>query len=110
MPYDNEEDDEMELRPDPFEPLPESREGVNHQLRVAFLHLLKEGLGRATAASQLGISNATLKRAMAKSRSFREAVKHVEQVRVDNLFTGLYVAALRGNTRAAMFLLSREKR
>lgn len=110
MPFDYDDDDDMDWRPSPLQPLPGANEGVSHQQRVQFLRLLKEGLGRTTAASQLGITSATLKRTMAKSPSFRKAVAHVEQIRVDNLFTGLYVAALNGNTRAAMFLLSREKR
>lgn len=110
MPFDYDDDDDMDWRPSPLQPLPGANGGVSHQQRVQFLRLLKEGLGRTTAASQLGITSATLKRTMAKSPSFRKAVEHVEQIRVDNLFTGLYVAALNGNTRAAMFLLSREKR
>ena len=107
--YDHDEDEDMEWRPSPLQPLPESK-GIDHQRRVEFLRLLKDGLGRTMAASQLGISSTTLKRTMAKSPAFRKAVEQVEQARADNLFTGLYVAALRGNTRAAMFLLSREKR
>ncbi|SIN94719.1 hypothetical protein SAMN05444166_1736 [Singulisphaera sp. GP187] len=109
MLYDHDEDDEREWRPGPLQPLPESR-SVDHQQRVEFLRLLQDGLGRTMAASQLGISRATLKRTMAQSPSFREAVVHVEQLRLDNLYTGLYVAALEGDTRAAMFLLSRAKR
>ncbi|WP_406700433.1 hypothetical protein V5E97_16630 [Singulisphaera sp. Ch08] len=109
MPYNNDEGDDMEWRPGPLRPLPDSG-GINHEQRVEFLRLLKDGLGRTMAASQLGICSTTLKRTMVKCPSFRKAVEHVEQIRVDNLFTGLYVAALKGNTRAAMFLLSREKR
>lgn len=82
----------------------------DHRLRVEFLRLLQDGLGRSLAASQLGVSWSTLKAAMADSPSFREAVRQVERGRMDNLFTGLYVAALQGDTRAAMFLLSREQR
>jgi hypothetical protein len=100
-------DDDTEWWSDPLQPSPESR-GVDHRRRVEFLRLLRDGLGRTMAAAQLGISTTTLKRTMARCPSFRQAVEHVEQVRADNLFTGLYVAALRGDTRAAMFLLSRE--
>jgi hypothetical protein len=103
------DDDDLEWRPEPLRPSPEPR-GVDHQQRVEFLRLLQDGLGRTMAAAQLGISTSTLKRTMATCPSFRQAVEHVEQSRADNLFTGLYVAALRGNTRAAMFLLSREAR
>jgi hypothetical protein len=96
-------------RADPLEPTPEPRT-LDHEQRVEFLRLLHDGLGRTMACAQLGITMAELKRTMARSASFRKAVKHVERVRVDNLFTGLYVAALRGDTRAAMFLLSRQDR
>jgi hypothetical protein len=42
--------------------------------------------------------------------SFRGALEQVEQVRADNLFSVLYEAALRGDVRAAKFLLDRHDR
>jgi len=96
-------------RPGPLEPTPEPS-ALDHRQRVEFLRLVHDGLGRTMACAQLGIGMLDLKRTMARSPSFRKAVKHVEQVRADNLFTGLYVAALKGDTKAAMFLLSRQDR
>ena len=96
-------------RSGPLEPDPEPR-SLDHEQRVEFLRLLHDGLGRTMACAQLGISMPDLKRTMVRSPSFRKAVRHVEQVRADNLYTGLYVAALRGDTKAAMFLLSRQDR
>lgn len=108
MSYDNDQAEDNEWQPGPLQPLPQSG-SVSHRQRVEFLRLLKEGLGRTMAATQLGISSTALKRTMSKCPAFRQAVEQVEQVRLDNLYTGLYVAALQGNTRAAMFLLSRGK-
>jgi hypothetical protein len=104
--HDNGDDPEG---PSPLEPETEP-DVLDHHLRIDFLRLLHDGLGRTMACTQLGIAKVDLKRAMARSASFRKAVEHVEQVRADNLFTGLYVAALKGDTRAAMFLISRQDR
>src|SRR5262245_52343150 len=101
--------DDSDSRPDADEPTP-GPTSLDHERRVEVLRLLHDGLGRTMACAQLGIEKTDLLRTMARSASFRKAVKHVEQVRADNLFTGLYVAALGGNTRAAMFLISRQDR
>lgn len=101
--------DDSDSRPDPLDPTP-GPTALDHHQRVEFLRLLHDGLGRTMACGQLGIAPASLQRAMARCASFRKAVEHVEQVRADNLYTGLYVAALQGDTRAAMFLLSRQDR
>lgn len=101
--------DDSDSRPDPFGPL-SGPSALDHDQRVEFLRLLHDGLGRTMACAQLGIARTSLKRTMARSASFRKAVAHVEQVRADNLYTSLYVAALRGDTRAAMFLISRQDR
>jgi hypothetical protein len=101
--------DDSDSRPDPLEPTPDST-SMDHHQRVEFLRLLHDGLGRTMACAQLGIARSVLRRTMTRSRPFRKAIEHVEQVRADNLFTGLYAAALRGDTRAAMFLISRQDR
>jgi len=83
---------------------------LSHDQRIEYLHLLRSGLGRTMAATQLGIRPSTLRRTARRIPAFRQAIKQVEQLRVDNLYTGLYMAALKGDTRAAIFLLSRKHR
>jgi hypothetical protein len=82
---------------------------LDQRQRVEFLRLLRGGMGRATACLHFGIDVDELNRVLARSAAFREAVEHVEQVRAENLFSGLYVAALNGDAQAARFLLGRER-
>jgi len=103
------DEQDMEWTDEPGLPPSPDLRTFDHQRRVEYLRLLRDGLGRTLAASQLGVSRATLNATMARHPSFRQAVKQVERARIDNLFTGLYVAALQGDTRAAMFLMSRQK-
>lgn len=77
---------------------------------VEFLKLIHDGLGRTMACAQIGVGMKALKQTLAKRPSFRGALEQVEQVRADNLFSVLYEAALRGDTRAAQFLLARHDR
>jgi hypothetical protein len=77
---------------------------------VEFLKLVHDGLGRTMACTQLGIGLKSLRRTLAKRPGFRRALEQVEQVRADNLYSVLYEAALRGDTRAARFLLARHDR
>lgn len=77
---------------------------------VEFLKLVHDGLGRTMACAQIGVGIKNLKHTLAKRPSFRGALEQVEQVRADNLFSVLYEAALRGDTRAAQFLLARHDR
>ncbi len=77
---------------------------------VDFLQLVHDGLGRTMACTQLGVGIKSLKRTLAKRPNFRQAVEQIEQVRADNLYSMLYEAALRGDTRAARFLLARHDR
>lgn len=90
------------LRPEP--------EPLNQVQRVEFLKLLNEGLGWTMACAKLGIGLRDLKDAMASSAGFRRAVKQIEQVRAERLFSLLYDAALNGDTRAAQYLLARHDR
>jgi hypothetical protein len=80
-----------------------------HQ-QLEFLKLVHDGLGRLMVCSQLRICERALKRTLTQSPSFRRALVHVEQMRAENLFSMLYAAALRGDTQAARFLLSRHDR
>ena len=84
--------------------------GLSRPQQVEFLRLVHDGLGRLMACSQMKLSERTLKRTLAQSPSFRRALEHVEQMRAENLFSILYAAALRGDTQAARFLLSRHDR
>jgi hypothetical protein len=77
---------------------------------VEFLKLIHDGLGRTMACTQMGIAVRSLRRTLANRPSFRGALQQIEQVRADNLFSVLYEAALRGDTRAAQFLLDRHDR
>lgn len=77
---------------------------------LEFLKLVHDGLGRTMACAQIGVCMKNLKHTLAKRPSFRGALEQVEQVRADNLFSVLYEAALRGDTRAAQFLLTRHDR
>jgi hypothetical protein len=83
---------------------------LSREQQVEFLRLVHDGLGRLMACSQLKISERLLRRTLAKSSNFRRALEHVEQMRAENLFALLYAAALRGDTQAARFLLSRHDR
>jgi hypothetical protein len=94
-----------------FEPEPEPEPaGFSRPEQVEFLRLVHDGLGRLMACSQLKLSERTLRRALARSPSFRHALEQVERMRAENLFSILYAAALRGDTHAARFLLSRHDR
>jgi hypothetical protein len=62
------------------------------------------------ACAQLKLSQRALRRTLAHSGDFRRALQHVEEMRAENLFALLYTAALRGDTAAARFLLSRHDR
>jgi hypothetical protein len=88
-----------------------SRAGVlDDRLRIEFLRLLHDGLGRVTACARIGIGVGALGDALAESPSFRRAVEQIERVRAEKLYSTLYDAALRGDTRAALFLLARHDR
>jgi hypothetical protein len=77
---------------------------------IEFLKLVHDGLGRAMACTQLGLSVRSLNSTLARRANFRRALEQVEQVRADNLFAVLYAAALDGDTRAAQYLLERHSR
>jgi hypothetical protein len=83
---------------------------LDHRQRIEFLRLLHDGLGRVTACAQIGVGLGALEDALAESPSFRRAVEQVERVRAEKLYSTLYDAALRGDTRAALFLLARHDR
>jgi hypothetical protein len=90
---------------------PESRPPeLTRPQQVEFLRLVHDGLGRLMACAQLKIGERSLKRALAQSPSFRHALEQVEAMRAENLFSILYAAALRGDTRAARYLLTRHDR
>jgi hypothetical protein len=90
---------------------PESRPpGLTRPQQVEFLRLVHDGLGRLMACAQLKIGERSLERALVQSPSFRRALEHVEAMRAENLFTILYAAALKGDTRAARYLLARHDR
>jgi hypothetical protein len=91
------------------EPDPESRQ-LSHQEQIDFLRLIHDGLGRLMACSQLKLSERVVARTIAQSAAFRRALAQVEKLRAENLYSILYAAALRGNTRAARFLLARYDR
>jgi hypothetical protein len=77
---------------------------------IEFLKLVHEGLGRTMACCQLKIDVLALGQTLVRRPSFRHALEQVEQIRADNLFAVLYASALKGDTRAARFLLSRHDR
>ena len=77
---------------------------------IEFLKLVHHGLGRTMACCQLKIDVVALGQTLARRPSFRHALEQVEQIRADNLFAVLYASALKGDTRAAQFLLSRHDR
>jgi hypothetical protein len=84
--------------------------GLSQQQQIEFLRLVHDGLGRLMACAQLKVSDNALKRALARSSSFRRALENVEQLRAENLYSLLYAAALKGDTHAARFLLARHDR
>ena len=95
----------------PSQPEPKNKPStLSRRQCVEFLRLVHEGMGRTMACTQLGIGIATLKRTLGRRSNFRKALEQIEQVRADNLYSVLYEAALRGDTRAAQFLLGRHDR
>jgi hypothetical protein len=84
--------------------------GLHDGKRIEFLRLLHDGLGRVTACARIGVGVGALSDALADSPGFRRAVEQIERVRAEKLYSVLYDAALQGDTRAALFLLSRHDR
>jgi hypothetical protein len=84
--------------------------GLSRQEQIEFLRLVRAGLGRLMACAQLKLSEAALKRTLARSSNFRRALENIEQLRAENLFAMLYAAALKGDTHSARFLLARHDR
>jgi len=85
-------------------------EGLDPQQRTAFLRLLHDGLGRVSACARLGISIRSLQATLAECPSFRRAIDQIELIRAERLYSALFIAALNGDTRAALFLLARHDR
>jgi hypothetical protein len=96
------------LEPNP-KPNPDP-EGLDPQQRIEFLRLLHDGLGRISACARLGISIRSLQSTLAECASFRRAIDQIELVRAEKLYSVLFIAALNGDTRAALFLLARHDR
>jgi len=83
---------------------------MNSEQRIALLKLLDRGAGYAEACVRLGIDYCVLKRTLARNPVFREASEQLEQFRMDTLLTVVQAAALKGDVRAAMFLIARHDR
>jgi hypothetical protein len=94
------------------EPIVEHRSStiLDHRQRIEFLRLVHKGMGRRGACARLGIEYGALRHALAHCPGFRKAVRHVDEIRAENLFSVLYAAALGGDIRAARFLLARQDR
>jgi hypothetical protein len=90
---------------DPGSPSPAAT--LDQAQRAAFLEQVHQGAGRLTACVALGIRPSALRRTLATRPGFRRAVAMMERLRAERLRTVLYAAALRGDARAAMFLLAR---
>ncbi len=96
------------LEPNP-QPNPDP-EVLDTQQRIKFLRLLHDGLGQVSACARLGISIRSLQSTLAECPNFCRAIDQIELVRAERLYSLLFIAALNGDTRAALFLLARHDR